>query len=150
MAGIRWVSFSAAQIASAPRLEPALKTLLRSHPFHENVITALRCQGTLTRAVFCELNTDVAGLQKTAKEAFGIDVNAGQGASCTEKKMAKVVAAQKKGCLQTCTKAKLDAKISSAVASEHHRIPEARPRFMTPGEETPMRVNSTRWTRVPS
>ena len=88
MAGIQWTTFSPEQVASAP-------LLLRSHSVHENVITALRCQDILSR--------------KTAKEAFGIDVDAEQGAFLHKKEMAKIVAAWKEGCLQSDTKAKLDA-----------------------------------------
>ena len=123
MAGIQWVSFTAEQVSSAPRLEPALEALLRSHSVHENVITALRCQDILTRSVFCELDTDVAGLQKTAKEAFGIDVNADQGAFLHKKEMAKIVAAWKEGRLQSDTKAKLDA-VTMAHGEPVSRLPE--------------------------
>ena len=123
MAGIQWVSFTAEQVSSAPRLEPALEALLRSHSVHENVITALRCQDILTRSVFCELDTDVAGLQKTAKEAFGIDVNADQGAFLHKKEMAKIVAAWKEGRLQSDTKAKLDA-VTRAHGEPVSRLPE--------------------------
>ena len=72
---LRFVSkstFTPTEIAESPQLEPALESLFRSMKVNDSVITSMRVNEILDRAVFADLAQDEDKMRNCAA-AFGID-----------------------------------------------------------------------------
>ena len=71
------ISFTAEEIANAPKLEPSLEGLLSAAHVKPQVIDAFRVQEVTSVNLMVALDSTEEGFMKTCKQAFGIDTEAG-------------------------------------------------------------------------
>ena len=68
-----FISFTAEEIANAPKLEPALEGLLLSANAKQQMICAFRVQEITSTNLMVALDSTEEGFMATCKQAFGID-----------------------------------------------------------------------------
>ena len=72
-----FISFTAEEVANAPRLEPSLEGLLLSANVKPQIIDAFRVQGVTSVNLTVALDSTEEGFMKMCKQAFGIDTETG-------------------------------------------------------------------------
>ena len=72
-----FISFTAEEIANAPKLEPSLEGLLLSANVKPQIIDAFRVQEVTSVNLMVALDSTEEGCMKMCKQAFGIDTEAG-------------------------------------------------------------------------
>ena len=72
-----FISFTAEEVANAPKLEPSLEGLLLSANVKPQIIDAFRVQEVTSVNLMVALDSTEEGFMKTCKQAFGIDTETG-------------------------------------------------------------------------
>ena len=72
-----FISFTAEEVANAPRLEPSLEGLLLSANVKPQIIDAFRVQEVTSVNLMVALDSTEEVFMKTCKQAFGIDTETG-------------------------------------------------------------------------
>ena len=102
-------------LASAPQLEPALESLLRSLKVHDSVIESMRVNEITEKGIFTDLAQDEEKLRKCAA-AFGID-QSDSADFAHQREMAKLIGAWRQ------SKALYEVKTSADAAAKAHGEP---------------------------
>ena len=74
-----FISFTKAQIANSPLLEPASEGLLHSVILHKDTVTAFRLQEITDRELFRALDSTEEGFKVMCKQTFGVDTRGSTG-----------------------------------------------------------------------
>ena len=132
--------FSESVQSAAPQLEPTLEAALRKYDVHEDIIMGFRCNRIKSLAVFVALDRTVEGLEKTLKEAFGVDAEQG---FTHKREIAQLIAAWEESKVQAETTNKVQAVARAHVEPISHlgkyseglqtEVRDKDPRVLPPG-----------------
>ena len=73
-----FISFTAEEVATAPRLEPSLEGLFLSANVKPQIVDAFRVQEATSVNLMVALDSTEEGFMKTCTQAFGIDTETGE------------------------------------------------------------------------
>ena len=105
---LSFISFTAEEVANAPRLEPSLEGLLLSAAnVKPQIIDAFRVQEVTSVNLMVALDSTEEGFMKTCKQAFGIDTETGDFAH--KREWAKLHMVRKQARITCDTKDRVDA-----------------------------------------
>ena len=104
---VSFTSFTAEEVANAPRLEPSLEGLLLSANVKPQIIDAFRVQEVTSVNLMVALDSTEEGFMKTCKQAFGIDTETGDFAH--KREWAKLHMVWKQARITCDTKDRVDA-----------------------------------------
>ena len=102
-----FISFTAEEVANAPRLEPSLEGLLLSANVKPQIVDAFRVQEVTSVNLMVALDSTEGRLKKTCKQAFGIDTETGDFAH--KREWAKLHMVWKQARITCDSKARVDA-----------------------------------------
>ena len=72
-----FISFTAEEVGTSPRLEPSLEGLLLSANVKPQIVDAFRVQEVTSVNLMVALDSTEEGFMKTCTQAFGIDTETG-------------------------------------------------------------------------